>query len=80
MEQQKVRPGRALSDALRFQITLRDPLNPPRVGKYPIDDLPSELLSYVFQLGLEIEQEEWDEDQLFKLNVNQWEDCDGARG
>ena len=56
-----------------FRITLRDgdPLNPPREGRRPIDNLPNELLSYVFQLGVEVEQEEGGED-----SENQWKDVD----
>lgn len=73
-------PQRASSDMPsttdEFQITLRDGdlPNPPPEGKCLIDDLPNELLSYVFQLGVEVEQE-WDEDSDFSnLNhVHQWE-------
>jgi hypothetical protein len=57
--------------------TLRngDPHNPPREGNCPIDDLPDELLSYVFQLGVETEREEWDENSD-SSDEEQWEDVD----
>jgi|SRR6266511_2802967 len=44
---------------------------------YPINNLPNELLSYVFQLGVKIEQEELDEVSEFsKLTGNHWQGVD----
>jgi len=50
--------------------------DPPREGKCPIDDLPDELLSYVFQIGVEKEREEWDEESESSSDDDEWEDVD----
>jgi len=53
---------------------LGDPYKPPREGICPIDDLPDELLSYIFQIGVE-EEQEWDEDSE-SSDDDEWEDVD----
>ena len=72
-----------------FLIALQDGLfDPPRQGKCPMNDLPNELLSYVFQLGVEIEpgdqgsvwQDVNDGRDSFTIRKFEWEggDDDGA--
>lgn len=53
-----------------------DPHNSPREETCPIDDLPDELLAYVFQLGVETEQEGDEDSDSESSNENQWEDID----
>lgn len=55
-----------------------NPFNPPKDGKCPVDDLPDELLSHIFQLGVDIQQTEW-EDGCSSSDDDEdvWEDvCD----
>ena len=62
-----------MSISLRLMI----PINPPRQGNCPVDNLPNELLSYVFRIGVEIDQRWWDKDLKLTSYEDQWVHLDG---
>ena len=52
-----------------------NPFSPPKNGKCPVDDLPDELLSYIFHLGVDIQQMEWEDEYSSSDNEEDvWED------
>lgn len=44
------------------EMLANNPFNPPSDGKCPINDLPNELLAYIFKVGHEMEEEEGADD------------------
>jgi len=56
------------------ELLTNNPFQPPKDGKCPINDLPNELLGYIFQVGVnEEEADEWDDDES---EGDEWEDVD----
>ena len=56
-----------------------NPYNPLKNGRCPINELPDELLTYIFQLGVELQVDEWDSEEGYSSTVeveDEWEDVD----
>lgn len=54
-----------------------NPYNPLKNGKCPINELPDELLVYIFQLGVELEEDECDSEEgscFAREEEDEWED------
>jgi len=48
-----------------------NPYNPPADGKCPVNDLPEEILTYIFQVGVKMQEEdEWEDD----VEDDEWDD------
>jgi len=61
-----------LADHIR-DIILRNPYVPPTGDRCPINDLPNELLAYIFGLGT-FDEDEDDEDDMYQENLDELED------
>ncbi|PPQ65841.1 hypothetical protein CVT26_000775 [Gymnopilus dilepis] len=53
------------------EMLKNNPYQPPKDGRNPINDLPNEILAYIFQLGAEDEEEEEEEGEDSEAD---WED------
>ncbi|KAF9543303.1 hypothetical protein CPC08DRAFT_430226 [Agrocybe pediades] len=68
----KMTPKEAMWSVTNKLLT-NNPYHPPQDGKCAINELPNELLSYIFQVGVnEEEAEEWEDDE----EEDVWEDVD----
>ncbi|PPQ85155.1 hypothetical protein CVT25_004162 [Psilocybe cyanescens] len=68
----KLTPKEAMWSITNEMLT-NNPFQPPKDGKCPINDLPNEILGYIFSVGVkeeeEEEEEEWEDDE------DAWEDA-----
>ena len=60
---------------VKEQILANNPWEPPKDGKSPINDLPNEILAYIFSIGVKEEQEGEDEYED-EEDEDEWEDMD----
>ncbi|KAH9480372.1 hypothetical protein JR316_0006970 [Psilocybe cubensis] len=60
----KLTPKEAMWTVTNEMLT-NNPFQPPKDGKCPINDLPNEILGYIFSVGVEEEEmeEEWEDDE-----------------
>ena len=58
------------------QILANNPWEPPKNGKSPINDLPNEILAYIFSIGVKEEQEGEEEEYEDEDDEDEWEDTD----
>lgn len=73
----KTNPKMELKDAMwsvTHQMLTNNPYQPPKDGKCPINDLPDEILGYIFSVGVDQEFEE--EIEGYDSEDDAWEDVD----
>ncbi|KAF8195454.1 hypothetical protein BJ912DRAFT_1040399 [Pholiota molesta] len=73
----KTNPKMELKDAMwsvTHQMLTNNPYQPPKDGKCPINDLPDEILGYIFSVGVDQEIEE--EIEGYSSEDDAWEDID----